>query len=42
MFTLPKFTLLVGLTAKSISARALTAGGQPLSLPLKSTALTVT
>src|SRR2546425_934232 len=41
-FTSPKFTVPVGLTAKSIRGTALAGGAQALSLPLASTAVTET
>jgi hypothetical protein len=41
-FTVPKFTVPVGLTANSIRATALTGVGQALSLLLVSTAVTET
>jgi len=41
-FTSPKFTVPVGLTAKSIRATALAVVAQALSLPLVSTAVTET
>ena len=42
MFTLPKFTVPDGLTAKSLRATALAAAEQALWLPAVSTALTET
>jgi len=42
MFTLPKFTVVVGVTAKSTCATALATAEHGLSFPAVSTALTET